>query len=406
MPSPGRKRRKMNAEFCDKRIQGLRDVYIVAAVRTPIGGYRKMLKNCSPVYLGVIATKEVIKKSGISCVDVDETIVGCVLTACHGQNVARQISINAGIPVTCSSVTINKVCSSSMKAVIMGAQAIQLGYRDVVLAIGTESMSNAYYGIPRGDDNMSTPSVDSMFEDGLNDAFTKLKMGACAEKTFEKYSISREEQDEYALESYRRAQNAWKEGLFNEEVISVKCPDSSELFQDEEYKRLDILKVPLLKPVFVPDTGTVTAANSSSIADGAAALLMTSGTFISHHDCRPMAQVLGYAEAAIEPTEFSRAPSVAVKKLLSSTGLLIEEVSLWEVNEAFAATVIVFMRDMGLDSSRINVRGGSVALGHPIGASGSRILVTLLHALKGNQIGVATICNGGGEAVAVAVKRL
>uniref|UniRef100_A0A915PL21 Uncharacterized protein n=1 Tax=Setaria digitata TaxID=48799 RepID=A0A915PL21_9BILA len=385
----------------------LEDVYIISAVRTPMGGYRKTLKSCSPVYLGVVAAREAIRRAGISPSDIDETMVGCVLTSCHGQNIARQISVNAGIPVTSPSVTINKVCSSSMKAIIMATQAVHLGDRDVVLAAGTESMSNAYYGIPRGDSkDTSSPSVDSMLEDGLNDAFTKLRMGVCAEKTLSQYSISRKEQDEYALESYRRAQNAWKEGLFNEEIIPVKCLDSVEVFQDEEYKKLDPLKVPFLKPAFVPDTGTITAANASAISDGAAALLIASRSFIAHRDCRPMAQVLGYAEAALEPLEFCRAPSVAVKMLLSKIGLSMDDVSLWEVNEAFAATAIVFLRDMGLDSSRVNVRGGSVALGHPIGASGARIVVTLLHALQVNQIGVATICNGGGESTAIAIKRL
>ncbi|CAG9530688.1 unnamed protein product [Cercopithifilaria johnstoni] len=385
----------------------LEDVYIISAVRTPIGSYRKMLKTCSPVYLGVVATKEAIRKAGICPSYIDETVVGCVLTSCHGQNIARQISINAGIPVTSPSVTINKVCSSSMKAIIIATQAIHLGDRDVVLAAGTESMSNAYYGVPRDASNdMNIPLVDSMFEDGLNDAFTKSKMGACAEKTVSEYSISRKEQDEYALESYRRAHHAWKEGLFDEEVVPVKCFDSNEVFQDEEYKRLDPLKVPHLKPAFIPDTGTITAANASTISDGAAALLIASNKFIVHQGCHPIAQVLGYAEAALEPVDFSRAPSVAAKKLLSKIGVSAEEVSLWEINEAFAMTAIVFLRDMGLDSSRVNVRGGSVALGHPIGASGARIVVTLLHALQVNQIGIATICNGGGESTAVAVKRL
>ncbi|MCP9261246.1 Acetyl-CoA acetyltransferase [Dirofilaria immitis] len=321
-----------------------------STVRTPIGGYRKMLKSCSPVYLGTIATKEAIKRAGISPSDIDETMVGCVLTSCHGQNIARQISINSGIPVTTPCVTINKVCSSSMKAIIFAIQAIHLGDRDVVLAAGTESMSNAYYGVPRNDNNdMSGPFVDSMFEDGLNDAFTKLKMGVCAEKICSEYSISREEQDEYALESYRRAHNAWK--------------------------------VSLLKPAFIPDNGTITAANASTISDGAAALLIASKNFIVRQGCQPIAQVLGYAEAALEPVEFTRAPSVAVKSYC-------------------------FLRDMGLNSSCVNVRGGAVALGHPIGASGARIVVTLLHALQVNQIGIATICNGGGESTAIAVKRL
>ncbi|VDO43473.1 unnamed protein product [Brugia timori] len=386
----------------------LEDVYIISAVRTPIGGYRKMLKRCSPVYLGVVAAKEAIRRAGISPNEIDETMVGCVLTSCHGQNIARQISINAGIPVTSPSVTINKVCSSSMKAIIMATQAIHLGDRNVILAAGAESMSNAYYGVPRGDNNndMSGPFVDSMFEDGLNDAFTKLRMGACAEKTCSEYLINRKEQDEYALESYRRAHHAWKEGLFDEEVVPVKFLDSNEVFQDEEYKRLDPLKVPCLKPAFIPDTGTITAANASAISDGAAALLIASSSFIAHRSCQPIAQILGYAEAAVEPVEFTRAPSFAVKKLLSKIGISVEEVSLWEVNEAFAATAIVFLRDMNLDSSRVNVRGGAVSLGHPIGASGARIVVTLLHALQVNQIGIATICNGGGESTAVAIKRL
>ncbi|VDN59959.1 unnamed protein product [Dracunculus medinensis] len=304
-------------------------------------------------------------------------------------------------------VTVNKVCSSGMKAIIMGVQAIQLGYRNIVVAGGTESMSTTPFYLPREIPFGGTKIADGIQRDGLFDSMVDRPMGYCAEKSVKDFGISRDEQDSYAIESYQKAQKAWKDGLFKNEIVSISISQkghSVDIHEDEEYNRLNITKVPLLKPVFV-ENGTITAANASSLSDGAAILIMANGQALIDY-VKPIAQILSYAEAGVDPVDFSIAPAIAVEKMLSKTGIAIDQISLWEINEAFAMTALVFIKQLNLNKDRVNIRGGAVALGHPIGASGARIVVTLVHALSSGELGVAAICNGGGEASALLIKKL
>lgn len=388
------------------------NVYIVSAVRTPIATFRTSFVRLSAVDLGTFVAKEALERAGVIAESVGEVIVGCVLTAGLGQNIARQIAMSSGMQKSTQCTTINKVCSSGMKAIVLGTQAIQLGYREVVLAAGTESMSNAPFYLSRGEVIMGNVQlVDGMQRDGLTDAMVNQPMGLCAEKTAKHYSISREEQDNYALQSYKKAENAWKSGHYKQEVLAVAAPlgkgQSVMVHEDEEYKRLIPSKVPRLSPAFLNDgSGTITAANASTINDGAAAILLASKKIVESGEVKPIAQILAYAEAGVDPSDFTVAPAHAVRKLLSVAKMNTESISLWEINEAFSVTPIVFIRDLHLEPERVNVHGGAVALGHPIGASGARIVVTLVHALQTGQVGVATICNGGGEATALLIKKL
>uniref|UniRef100_A0A0N5B163 acetyl-CoA C-acetyltransferase n=1 Tax=Syphacia muris TaxID=451379 RepID=A0A0N5B163_9BILA len=402
-------------------------VYILSAVRTPIGSFRGSFAQLSAVDLGCIVSKEALKRAGVDPGCVDETIVGCVLTAGLGQNfrcpnlLFYQLAANLskystnkieGMPVETNCVTVNKVCSSSLKAIILGTQSIQLGYRNVVVATGTESMSNAPFCLKRGDHFMGDIQlVDSMQRDGLSDAILNKSMGFCAEKTVKEYRISREQLDACALASYNSASKSWERRVFDDEIVPVevqqKKGDPLVLKEDEEYKRLIPSKVPKLSPAFLSDgTGTLTAANSSSISDGAAAVVLGSEHIVKDSKRKPLGQILAYSEAATEPVDFTKAPVYAVRKLLDAAGVDKNNISFWEINEAFIVTKMVFVNELGLDSNLVNSRGGAVALGHPIGASGARIVVTLIHTLKQGQLGVATICNGGGEATAILIKRL
>uniref|UniRef100_A0A1I8ALW9 Acetyl-CoA acetyltransferase n=1 Tax=Steinernema glaseri TaxID=37863 RepID=A0A1I8ALW9_9BILA len=388
------------------------DVYIVSAVRTPIATFRGSFATLSSVDLGHVAVSEALNRSGVKPEDVDETIVGSVLTANHGQNVARQIAIKSGIPTTSLAFTVNKVCSSGLKAVMLASQSIQLGVRQVAVAAGTESMTQTPFYMPRtelvyGDVKMT----DGIQKDGLTDAMLGQAMGICAEKTVKDYKLTREEQDKYAIQSYHRAAEAWKSGAFKEEVVpvTVKPRRGADVVisEDEEYKKLMEAKVPSLRPAFISDgTGTITAANASSINDGAAALVLASEGYLKENGAaKPLAKIVGFAEAGGDPVDFTIAPVAAVQNLLKKTGISKEQVAKWEVNEAFAVTILSFIRDLGLDAEKVNARGGAIALGHPIGMSGARIVVTLLHQLKEGEFGVAAICNGGGEATAVLIQR-
>ncbi|VDM41482.1 unnamed protein product [Toxocara canis] len=399
-----------------------RDVYILSAVRTPIASFRSTLAPLSAVDLGIVVVKEVIDRSKLPASVVEETVVGNVLSAGLGQNIARQISIASGsnlvfcgperIPKTSQCVTVNKVCSSSMKAIIMGAQAIQVGYRNVVVAAGAESMSNAPFYLPRGEIPYGgIQLMDGVQHDGLTDAIENKAMGLCAEKTVKEYEFTREQLDAYAIESYRRAERSWQGKLFEKEVVSVSVPQrrgpAVVLSEDEEFNRLIVSKVPTLNPAFLKDgSGTITAANASSINDGAAACMLVSGELVLERHVEPMAKIIGYAEAGVEPVDFTVAPVLAVKQLLSKAGVDAEAIALWEINEAFAVTALAFIKEFRLNSACVNVRGGAVALGHPLGASGARIVVTLLHSLNSGELGVAAICNGGGEASAILVEKL
>uniref|UniRef100_A0A7E4W4B9 Acetyl-CoA acetyltransferase n=1 Tax=Panagrellus redivivus TaxID=6233 RepID=A0A7E4W4B9_PANRE len=386
------------------------NVFIASAVRTPIATFRGSFKSLTSVDLGAIVAKEAIQRAGITVDKVEEAVVGSVLTANAGQNVARQVALKAGIPETVQAFTVNKVCSSSLKALILATQAHQLGLHKVSLVVGTESMSNAPFYLDRADHGYGDIKlVDGIQRDGISDAILNEPMGLCAEKTVKDYGLTREDQDAYALESYNRAANAWTLKLFTKEVVPVVVPNPRGadivVTEDEEYKRLNASKVPTLRPAFVKDgTGTITAANASSLNDGAAALVVVSGTFAS--EVTPLARIIAYAEAGRAPVDFTVAPVDAVRDLLKSANLTVNDIARFEVNEAFSVTALAFIKELGIDRNRINVQGGAVALGHPIGMSGARIVTTLVHQLESGAYGVAAICNGGGEATAILVQRV
>jgi acetyl-CoA C-acetyltransferase len=389
-----------------------REVVIVAAARTPIGAYLGSLASVSAVRLGTVAIRAALERAGVDPAAVDEVVFGNVLQAGEGQAPARQAAIHAGIPETTPCWTLNKVCGSGLKAVISGAQAIALGDADVVVAGGMESMSNVpYYARIRqhGARMGNVELLDGMVFDGLTDAYDGRHMGLCAEECASTRGISRAMQDEYALESTRRAIEAQRSGQFRAEIVPVEVVVKGErtLVEDDEGPKLaKPERIPSLKPVFKKDGGTITAANASSLNDGAAAVVLMSAERARREGRRVLATVRAWAGAARKPAEFSVAPADAVNALLRRTGLDAKDVGIWEINEAFAVVALANNALLGLDPRRVNVRGGAVCLGHPIGASGARILVTLLHAMRdrNERRGVASLCIGGGEAVAVMVE--
>jgi len=393
-------------------MSSINEAVIISAVRTPVGKFLGALKNFKATELGAIAVREAVKRAGVKPEDVDEVIMGCVIQAGLGQNPARQAALKGGLPNTVSAVTVNKVCGSGLKAVMMAAQGVQLGDTEIVVAGGMESMSNAPYLLDRARSGYRMGNgtlVDSMIKDGLWDPYNDVHMGGCAEMCVEKYAFTREEQDAYSLESYRRAQEAAKTGLAAEEIVAVPVPrkkgDPEIVDTDEEPFAAPLEKIAGLKPAFKKD-GSVTAANSSKINDGAAALVVTSAEAASRHGHKPLARIVAYTGVAQAPEWFTTAPVGAIGRLLEKTGLTASDVDLFEINEAFAAVALAAIRELDLDPAKVNVRGGAVALGHPIGASGARILTTLVHALRhaGKRRGVAAICIGGGEATAMLVE--
>ena len=386
-------------------------VYIVAARRTPIGAFQGALSPLSGPQLGAAAIQAAIKDAGLSPEQIDETILGCVLHAGLGQAPARQAALAGGIPQKVPATTVSKVCGSGMKSVMLASDQIRAGSAHVVLAGGFESMTNAPYLIPkaRGGLRMGHSEIlDHMFFDGLQSPFDGKMMGAFAEATAAKYGFTRQQQDEYAIESVRRSLAAVEGGYFNNEIapVSVKDRKGERLVgQDETPFTCDISKIPNLKPAFAKD-GTVTAASSSSISDGAAALLVVSATAARQYNLKPLARVVGYTSQAQAPEWFTTAPVGAIKSVLEKTGWSAADVDLYEINEAFACVTMAAIRDVGLDHAKVNVNGGACALGHPIGATGARILTTLLHALRNRNLkrGVASLCIGGGEATALALE--
>ncbi|MFY0522773.1 thiolase family protein [Archangium gephyra] len=390
-----------------------REVVIVGAARTPIGAFQGALAKLTAPQLGAIAIKAALERSGVSPDQVGETIMGCVLQAGVGQAPARQAAIYAGIPESVPAVTINKVCGSGLKAVIAGAQAIALGDAEVVVVGGMESMSNAPYvsHSMRGGARMGNVEFkDAMILDGLWDPYGNVHMGNCAEECSITQGISRANQDEYALESTRRAIEAQKAGLFTREIVPVTVPGGKGgdvvVSEDEGPKNARPDKIPTLKPVFKKD-GTVTAANASSINDGAAALVLMSAERAKAEGRTVLGRITGYAGAARKPVEFTIAPADSINNLLKKTGHKTTDVDLWEINEAFAVVALANNKLLGLEGSKVNVRGGAVVLGHPIGASGARLLVTLVHTLQdtNKKRGVASLCIGGGEGIALMVER-
>lgn len=390
----------------------MKEVVIVSAVRTPIGSFNGILSAVPATQLGSTAIKAAIEKVGIDPKLVDEVYMGCVLQAGLGQAPARQAARFAGLDDKVPCTTINKVCASGMKAVILAAQSIALGDNEVVIAGGMESMSQVPHYLPGsrlGTKLGNITLLDGMVFDGLTDAYNQEHMGNCADLCAREYQISREDQDGFAMESYRRAASAWSEGRFKNEVVPVAVPqrkgDPIIVSEDEEYKNVFMDKIPGLRPVFSKD-GTVTAANASTLNDGAAALLLMSREKAESLGLTILAKIVSYADAAQKPEWFTTAPSKAIPKALAKAGLSINDVDYFELNEAFSVVALANMQELGLDASKVDVNGGAVALGHPLGCSGARILVTLINVLKQNQAkrGCAAICNGGGGASAMIIE--
>ncbi|MEO8217416.1 MAG: acetyl-CoA C-acyltransferase [Acidobacteriota bacterium] len=392
----------------------MKEIVILGAARTPIGSFQGALSSLSAPKLGAAAIRCALENSGVQPDQVQNVIMGNVLQAGVGQAPARQAAIAAGIPVSAGAITLNKVCSSGLRAVMSAANDIRCEEYELAVAGGMESMSNAPYALPAARSGFrmgNARAIDLMIHDGLWDPYGDKHMGNCAESCVEKYQFTREEQDAFALESYRRAQDAVKEGRFKREIGVVTIEGkkgTSMVVDDEEPFAAPLEKMASLKPAFKRDGGTVTAANSSKLSDGAAALVITSAEYAERNGWKPIARIVAQATMSQEPEWFTTAPGGAIRKVLDKAGLSIGEMDLVEVNEAFAAVALATMKDAGIPADKINVNGGAVALGHPIGASGARILVTLLSALadRGLKRGLVAICNGGGEATSMIVEMM
>ncbi|MGY4534948.1 acetyl-CoA C-acetyltransferase [Pseudomonas sp. TE3786] len=389
------------------------DIVIVSGARTPMGGFQGSLSSVPAVDLGALAIREAVQRAGINAADVQEVIMGCVLPAGLKQGPARQASLNAGLPSATGCTTINKLCGSGMKAVMLAHDALKAGTNSVMVAGGMESMSNAPYILEkaRGGFRMGHGEIkDHMFLDGLEDARTGRLMGSFAQETADKYGISREEMDAYAIESLKRAQKAIAEGWLTAEIVPVTVTSrKGEVLvkDDEQPLNANLEKIPGLKPAFRKD-GTITAANASSISDGASALVLMTAEEAARRGLKPLAKIVGHATQSQDPSEFTIAPIGAMSNLFAKTGWSKNDVDLFEINEAFAMVTMLAMREHDLDHAKVNVYGGACAQGHPVGSTGSRIILTLINALKntGGKRGVAALCIGGGEATAVAVELL
>lgn len=391
----------------------LNEVVIVSAVRTPIGSFSGSLSSLSATKLGSIAIQAAIERAnGLQKEEITEVFLGSVCQGGQGQAPARQATLFAGLPKSTICTTIHKVCASGMKSIALGAQSIQTGDQEVILAGGMESMSNVPYYLKRG----QTPYgginlVDGIVNDGLWDVYHKCHMGNCAEATAKKFGITRQQQDDYAIQSYKRSEAAWKGNKFGAEIAPVSVPQRKGkpdvvFSEDEEYKRVDFAKFGKLNTVFQKVDGTVTAGNSSTLNDGAAALILTSAEKAAKLNLKPLARIVAAQDAATEPLDFPIAPSLGIPKLLEKAGVNKNDVALWEVNEAFSVVVLANSLKLDLDPSKVNVHGGAVSLGHPIGMSGARLVVHLAHALKQGEYGVASICNGGGGSSSMLIQKL
>ncbi|MEO7177138.1 MAG: acetyl-CoA C-acyltransferase [Saprospiraceae bacterium] len=389
-------------------------VYIVAAKRTPMGSFGGALSTFSATQLGSVAIKGAIEAAGVAADQIDEVFMGNVISANLGQAPVTQAMIGAGIPPQVPSTTINKVCASGMKATMIGAQSIMLGQNNLVVSGGMESMSNIPYYIPGarwGYKFGPGQLLDGLQRDGLQDAFDQEAMGTRGDATAEKYQISRERQDAFAIQSYKRAAAATESGDFSKEIVPVEIPqrkgDSILVTEDEEFRKVQFDKIAGLKPVFGP-AGTVTAANASTLNDGASALVLASEEAVKSHNLKPIARIVSFADSANEPKWFTTAPSKAANIALQRAGLNIKDIEYFEVNEAFAVVALSFIDTMGISEEQVNVFGGAVAIGHPLGSSGSRIITTLINVLhsKNARYGMAAICNGGGGASAIIIERI
>ncbi|KAM8975826.1 acetyl-CoA acetyltransferase, mitochondrial [Pelodytes ibericus] len=389
----------------------LNEVVIVSAVRTPIGSFQGSLASLPATKLGSIAIKAAVERAGIPADEVKEVYMGNVLQAGQGQAPSRQATLGAGLPISTPTTTINKVCASGMKSVMLAAQNLMCGHQQVMVAGGMESMSNVPYCMSRG----ATPYggvklEDIIVKDGLTDVYNKFHMGNCAENTAKKLSIAREEQDSYAISSYTRSKAAWESGLLTNEIvpvtISLKGKPDVIVQEDEEYKKVDFSKFPKLKTVFQKDNGTVTAANASTLNDGAAALVLMTAGAAERLKVKPLARIIAFADSAVDPIDFPIAPAYAIPKVLSDAGLKKEDIAMWEINEAFSVVVLANIKMLAIDPTKVNINGGAVSLGHPIGMSGARIVGHMAHVLQKGQFGLASICNGGGGASAILIEKL
>ncbi|WP_368564984.1 acetyl-CoA C-acyltransferase [Pseudoxanthomonas sp. UTMC 1351] len=387
------------------------DIVIAAAKRTAIGSFLGQFTGVPSPTLGAAAIRAALEQAGVPAADVSEVIMGCVLPANLGQAPARQASLAAGLPTSVGCTTVNKVCGSGMKAIMLGHDLIKAGSASIVVAGGMESMTNAPHMIPNsrtGNRYGNFQTIDHMAWDGLTNPYDGQAMGVFGEATAEKFGFTREDQDAFAIESVRRAQAAQQSGAFNDEIVPVKVATrkgEAEFATDEQPGKSDIAKVPTLKPAFKKD-GTVTAASSSSISDGAAATVLLSAEEAAKRGIRPLAKIVGHSTFSQQPEWFTTAPVSAIDKLLKQVGWSVDEVDLFEINEAFAVVAMAPIKELGIPHAKVNVNGGACALGHPIGASGARLVVTLINALRtrGGKRGVASLCIGGGEATAIAVE--
>lgn len=392
----------------------MKEVYIISAVRTPIGSFLGSLSGFTATQLGAFAIKGALEKAGVDASEVQEVFMGNVLSAGLGQAPAKQAAIYAGLSNTIPCTAVNKVCSSGIKAVMFAAQSIMLGHQDVIVAGGMESMTNtphyltkSRFGYKFGDTNL----IDGMAFDGLTDAYDHTAMGFSADATAEKYSFTREMQDEFAIGSYKKSQQATEDGTFKGEIVPVEIPqrkgDPILMTEDEEPKKVMFDKIPKLKPAFQKE-GTVTAANASTLNDGGSALVLMSKEKAEALGLKPIAKIVSFADAAHEPFWFTTAPTKAAPKALELAGMKQDDINLFEVNEAFSAVTMAFYTELGIDPSKVNVHGGAVSIGHPLGCSGARIVTTLLNAMDKHdkETGMAAICNGGGGASAMVLERM
>ena len=388
-------------------------VYILSAVRTPMGSFLGGLASIPATKLGSIAIQAAVERSGVSLDQIDEVFMGNVLQAGVGKAPARQAALGAGLGQNVPCTTVNKVCASGMKSIMLGAQSILAGDNHVVVVGGMESMSQTphYVSGRNGTKFGNITMLDGITKDGLLDVYSNVPMGNCAELCAKEHNISREDQDAFAIESYRRAAAAWEAGKFADEIVAVPVPqrkgDPVMMAKDEEFTNVFLDKIPTLRPAFDKE-GTITAANASTINDGASALVLASEEMVQRLGLKPLAKIVSYADAAQAPEWFTTAPSIAIPKALDKAGLTTADVDFWELNEAFSVVGIANTKILGLDPAKVDVNGGAVALGHPLGNSGSRVIVTLIHVLKQNngKIGGAGICNGGGGASAMIIENM
>lgn len=392
----------------------MQKVYIVSAVRTPLGSFGGGLSTIPATQLGATAVKAAVERAGITPSSVQEIFMGQVVQANAGQAPARQVALNAGLSNATPATTINKVCASGMKSIMFAAQSIQLGQNNVVVAGGMENMSAIPYYMAKGRYGYgygNAELIDGLVRDGLQNVYDGNAMGCFADATATKFEISREDQDAYAVQSYQRSAAAWESGKFSSEIAGVEVKDRKGnvkiIDHDEEYKNVMFEKIPSLRPVFTKE-GTVTAANASTINDGASALVLVDEATLKAHNLTPLASIVAYADGAHEPEWFTTAPAIAAQKALDRAGLTIGDIDYFEVNEAFAVVALAFIKHFGLSQDKVNVHGGAVSLGHPLGCSGARIVTTLTHVLQqhGGKYGMAAICNGGGGASAMIIERL